>query len=79
MSASGSSAPSFSLEQQIACVEREIGMRERVYPRWVNSRPPKLTQKKADEELGAMRAVLGTLNHVRNQEAAKVQRRPVEP
>lgn len=48
-----------SLSDQIACVDREIRMREKVYPRWVKSH--KLTQKTADLELGRMRAVLGSL------------------
>ena len=48
-----------SLEVQLACVRREISMRERVYPRWVATE--KMTQKKADEEIAAMRAVLETL------------------
>lgn len=53
---------SITLEEQIASVEREIGMRERVYVRWVADK--KLTQKKADHELAAMRAVLETLRKV---------------
>lgn len=48
-----------SLADQIACVEREIAMRERVYPRWVQSE--RMTQEKADRELLTMRAVLATL------------------
>lgn len=51
-----------TLAEQIACVEREIGFRERCYPGWV--RGHKLTQAKADHELGAMRAVLETLRSV---------------
>lgn len=47
------------LAERIACVEREIKMRERVYPRWVAAE--KMTQQKADAELAAMRAVLATL------------------
>lgn len=47
------------IEHQVACVQREISMRERVYPRWVADH--RMTQKKADEELAAMRAVLLTL------------------
>lgn len=52
------SAP-IPLTAQIACVEREIAMRERVYPRRVAS--GKLAQGKADQEIAAMRAVLATL------------------
>lgn len=48
-----------SLADQVACVEREIKMRERVYPRWVQSE--RMTQAQAARELLAMRAVLESL------------------
>lgn len=48
-----------SLEDQIACVERELAFRARVYPRWVADR--KLLQATADLEMERMRAVLETL------------------
>lgn len=48
-----------TLDRQIACVRREIAMRRRVYPHWVESK--KMTQAKADEEIVAMEAVLETL------------------
>lgn len=51
------------IDAQIACIEREIGFRERLYPRWVKSL--KLTQAAADEELARMTAVLKTLNRIR--------------
>jgi hypothetical protein len=51
-----------SLTAQIACVRREISMRERVYPRWVEAK--RLTQRKADDEIHTMRAVLATLEAV---------------
>jgi hypothetical protein len=47
------------LPAQIACIEREIAMRERVYPNWVAS--GRMSQAKADAELLAMRAALETL------------------
>lgn len=50
------------IEHQVACVRREISMRERVYPRWVADH--RMTQRKADEELAAMRAVLATLEEI---------------
>jgi hypothetical protein len=55
----GLAAAPVPLAQQIACVEREIKMRESSYPRWVQA--GKMTQAKADAELLAMRAVLATL------------------
>lgn len=48
-----------TIEDQVKCVEREISMRERVYPRWVADK--KLTQATADRELAGMKAVLRTL------------------
>lgn len=49
-----------SLYDQIKCVEREIAMRERVYPRQVMTR--RITQPRADRELEHMRAVKRTLD-----------------
>lgn len=51
-----------SIAQQIEAVEREIGMRNRVYRRWI--RDGKMSQTKADHELNAMRAALATLRAV---------------
>jgi hypothetical protein len=48
-----------TIEDQIACVRRELRMRERVYPRWVLL--GKMTQSKVDDEIEAMQAVLDTL------------------
>jgi hypothetical protein len=50
------------IDEQVKCVEREIGMRERVYGRWVSDK--RMTQKKADQEIEAMRAVLETLRNI---------------
>ena len=55
------------LSAQIACVEREIAMRLRVYPRWVADK--KMTLAKADSEIAAMRAVLRTLVEVAGDRA----------
>jgi hypothetical protein len=48
-----------TIQQQVACLEREVRMRERVYPRWVQA--GKMTQPKADAETETMRAALETL------------------
>lgn len=48
-----------SIERQIECVKREIAMRERVYPRWVQS--GKMTKLVADDEIAAMKSALITL------------------
>lgn len=48
-----------TLNEQIACVRREIAMRERVYPHWVAA--GKMRDDKAKHEIAAMRSVLSTL------------------
>jgi hypothetical protein len=51
-----------SLADQIKSVEREIAMRKGVYPRRIADK--KMSQTKADHEIAAMEAVLGTLRGV---------------
>lgn len=41
-------------------------MRERAYPRWVSEL--RMTQKKADQEIAAMRAILATLEEIAAKE-----------
>ena len=48
-----------TLNDQIAAVDREIAMRERVYPRQVLIK--KLTQDEADWQIAVMREVAATL------------------
>lgn len=52
-------APRIPFADQIACVRREIAMRERVYPKWVNA--GRMKAEAAEREIAAMRAVLETL------------------
>lgn len=40
---------------KLACVEREIKMRKRVYPRWVSE--GRMSQAKADDEIKTMEAI----------------------
>lgn len=47
------------IEQQLACVEREIRMRERVYTRWVGQ--GKMSPETCDDEIVKMRAVRNTI------------------
>ncbi len=53
------------LSDQVACVKREIAMRERAYPRWVAG--GRMTQQKADQELAAMKAVAETLGKLQTE------------
>lgn len=48
-----------TFEDMIKCVEREIGMRKKVYPRWVEAK--KISQEKADFEIKCMTAFLDQL------------------
>ena len=52
-----------TLDEQIECVKREIGMRRRVYPRWIEAW--RMTEERADHEIAAMEAVLATLESLR--------------
>lgn len=51
-----------TLDQQIACVRREIGMRRSVFGRRVAD--GRTAKEKADHEITAMEAVLATLEHL---------------
>lgn len=57
---------SASIAEQIASVDREIRMRERVYPRWIEQR--RMMAKTAEHEIACMRAVLATLRRVAVEE-----------
>ncbi len=47
------------LADQIACVKREIALRERLYPRWIVG--GRLRRADAEREIATMKAVLETL------------------
>jgi hypothetical protein len=46
-------------EQLVACIDRELSFRARVYPRWVAAK--KLSQAAADEQVALMQAVRARL------------------
>lgn len=52
-------ALAISVADQITCVRREIAMRARVYPKWVNA--GRMKADAAEREIAAMHAVLETL------------------
>jgi hypothetical protein len=54
------------ISKQIACVKRELKLREATYPKWVKS--GKLKEEKAAEEIETMRAVLVNLIQQDNPE-----------
>ena len=57
--------PDVNLSEQLKAARRELSMRENAYPRWVQSN--KLTQKKADNEIAAMKAIINTLEQLSNR------------
>ena len=54
--------PDVPLARQIACVKRELGMRQRVYPRRVAD--GRMTETERQREVAEMQAVLATLEAV---------------
>lgn len=52
-----------SLEQMIGCAKRELGMRQRVYPRWVAT--GKMTAAQERLEVDTMAAIVTTLERLR--------------
>jgi hypothetical protein len=55
-----------SYAEMVECVKREIGMRRRVYPRWVEA--GKMRQSKADDEIRVMEAVFAALCDLEEKE-----------
>lgn len=51
------------LDEQIACIKREIRLRRSVYPHWV--RRGRMRQGAADYEITALEAVLTTLQYMK--------------
>lgn len=53
-------------ETKLSCIEREIKMRRRVYPRWVSD--GRMTQAKADDEIKTMEAIADDYRKAASQE-----------
>ena len=64
--------PEISIDDQIACVRRELRLRQSAYPRWVAR--GSMLQRDADRELQAMQAVLATLERVRSDQRPELFR-----
>lgn len=48
-----------SIDEKVACIERELKYRRRVYPRFIWAK--KMSQQKADREIEVMESILGDL------------------
>lgn len=57
---------SASLDEQLKCVEREISMRKRVYPRWVAD--GRMSSQKAEYEIATMNEVAESLFRLKDLE-----------
>ncbi len=57
-----------SLRHQIAEIEREIGLRKNVYPRWITS--GKIRRGEAELHMERIEAALATLKAIQEHEAA---------
>jgi hypothetical protein len=55
-----------TIRDQIRCVEREIAMRQRAYPNWVQS--GRMSAVMASAEIATMEEVLETLKRVAQRE-----------
>lgn len=64
-----------TLDELIACAEREVRFRQHVYPRRVAKR--QMTQEKADRELELMEEIARRLHELR--EPARDQQAPEQP
>ena len=57
-----------NIDDQIKCVQRELGLRQRLYPRWTSE--GRMTADQAAKEINAMKAVLDTLGEVARKQAS---------
>lgn len=51
--------PRFTAAELFACADREVGLRRRVYPRWVKDR--RMSAEKAEEEIAKMQSICDLL------------------
>ena len=63
------SDPQISLDEQVACVARELSLRRSAYPKFVARHT--MEQEMADKEIARMTAVLETLKALRDAAQAR--------
>jgi hypothetical protein len=66
-----------SIADQIKAAKRELAMRQSAYPRFVAR--GSMRQEKADEEIAAMTAIIGTLEAVAEGPQHRLTREPEKP
>ena len=55
-----------TIDEQIAEVKRELGLRQKLYPRWIEKRT--LKQENADRQMALMQSILDTLKQLKGNE-----------
>lgn len=61
--------PDPSIIDLVECAKRELALRQRVYPKWVES--GRLDARKADHEIECMKAIASRLEKIRDEEAGQ--------
>jgi hypothetical protein len=61
-----------SIEQMISCAQREVKMRKRAYPRWVEQ--GKMTEAQAFHEKATMESIVSLLEELRATGEATFER-----
>jgi hypothetical protein len=56
-----------NLAEQIQCAERELAMRQKLYPRWVAG--GRMKRDKSEKEIACMVAIIQTLKGLRDDRA----------
>jgi hypothetical protein len=59
-------------QMKAACAKREVGMRRRLYPRWVAEGRNGWTEDRADKEIATMQAIADDYDRKVSEEAARV-------
>lgn len=57
---------SFTATEKREAAEREVKMRQRVYPRWIAAN--RITQQKADHEIAVMEAIAEDYRHLERED-----------
>lgn len=58
-----------SIADLVECAKRELALRQRVYPKWVES--GRLDARKADHEVECMQHIVSRLEKIRDEEAGQ--------
>lgn len=60
-----------TIDDEISCIAREIAMRKKVYPKWIETR--RMTRDKANHEVLTMEKTLRRLKGIKAKESNQTQ------